>query len=158
MMMIYCNILLLLIWNSCKYTEVSIALKKNLVVTYTKCSCRAIKQISNKFHNYKGSNNHNNLFGEFCRHGIKIWEGEPNLFNFQSISILTIRCTRRQKQFLCLNIVLHNKTGPLFLKFNRCEKSFSFIMKIAHSVDVASLKLRALMSRTTTSAYVKVQW
>ena len=80
------------------------------------------------------------------------------LEDVQSISILTINCTRRQKQFLCLNIVLHNKTGPLFLKFNRCEKSFSFIMKIANSVDVASLKLRALMSRTTTSAYVKVQW
>ena len=88
---------------------------------------------------------------------LKFEKVSPTYSTFNPYLSLPSVATRRQKQFLCLNIVLHNKTGPLFLKFNRCEKSFSFIMKIANSVDVASLKLRALMPRTTTSAYVKVQ-
>ena len=116
--------------------------KNNLVVTYTKCSCRAIKQISNKFH--KAAITIIIFLVSFAGIALKkkTWKGWPNVFKFQSIS----------KQFLSINIVLKNKTGPLFLKFNWCEKRVSFIMKIENSVDVASLKLRAWMPRTTTSA------
>ena len=88
---------------------------------------------------------------------LKFEKVSPTYSTFNPYPSLPSVAPGDKKQFLCLNIVLHNKTGPLFLKFNRCEKSFSLIMKIANSVEVASLKLRALMPRTTTSAYVKVQ-
>ena len=32
--------------------------------------------------------------------------------------------TDDRKQLQCLNIALNNKTGPLFLEFNRCEDLF----------------------------------
>ena len=39
-----------------------------------------------------------------------------------SMSILAIRCDRRQETVECLNIVLNNETGALFLEFNCCEE------------------------------------
>ena len=39
-----------------------------------------------------GSSSHKNIIGDFCRHRIKT----SNFFNFQSTSILSILCNRRQ--------------------------------------------------------------
>ena len=50
---------------------------------YTKCSCRAVKNISNKLR--QCALNHNKLFGDFCRQ-IKSWKSGPNFFKFQSMS------------------------------------------------------------------------
>ena len=64
----------------------------------------------------------------FCKFQGKTWKGWPNLFKFQSMSILVICSNRQQetKQFQWLNI--NNKTGPFFWKFNWCEKKrFSFL-------------------------------
>ena len=45
--------------------------------------------------------------------------------NFRSPTI----ATDNRKQFQCLNIILNKKTRSLFLKFNWCEKSFSFLKR-----------------------------
>ena len=50
---------------------------------YTKCSCRAVKNISNKLH--QCALNHNKLFGDFCRQ-IKSSKSGPKFFKFQSMS------------------------------------------------------------------------
>ena len=38
------------------------------------------------------------------------------------MSILVIRCDRRQETVECLNMVLNNETGALFLEFDWCEE------------------------------------
>ena len=72
------------------------------------------------------------LFGDFGRHSIKTWRSWANVFNFDTMSILAIRCNRRQKTVSTPKYVLNNKTGPLFLEFNWCEKKL--FEKIANSV------------------------
>ena len=55
---------------------------------------------------YKGALTKNVFLGD----AFKLEKVGPFFFNFQSMSILAISSNRP-----CLNIVLHNKTGPLFL-------------------------------------------
>ena len=103
---------------------------------YTKCSCRVMKKISNKFSKgmstiiifFWGGGGVGGVFlqAKNCITTLKVW---PNVFKFQSIFIFAIHCTDNRKQFQCLNMILNNKTRSLFLKFNRCEKSFSFLKR-----------------------------
>ena len=62
------------------------------------------------------------FFGDFPLHSIKTWKHWPNIFKFQSMSILAINKIiatedRKQFQYRYLTKVLNNKTGPLFLQF-----------------------------------------
>ena len=61
--------------------------------------------------------NHNIYFVSFTHFALKLEKVCPTLFKSQSISILAIRTNSRQETVsMCLNIVLNNKTGPLFWK------------------------------------------
>lgn len=50
----------------------------------------------------------------------------PNFHSFNSVSFLAMH---PREQFQCLNIVLTNITGPLFLEFTRCAKAILSILK-----------------------------
>ena len=93
--------------------------KKNLVVTYTKCSSKAVKQISNKFYKaaitvIKG------FLVSFAGIALKLEKVGPTFSSFNPRPSLPSFVTDGRKQLQYLNIVLNNKTGPLFhfLKFN----------------------------------------
>ena len=92
---------------------------------YTKCSCRAVKNISNKLH--QCALNHNKLFGDFCRQ-IKSWKSRPNFFKFQFF--LDPTCPSSTESFaeqtrgLSKYIVSNNKTAPKSLEFTECNRPF----------------------------------
>ena len=76
-----------------------------------------------------------NLFGDFCQLSTKLENVGQTFPKFQSMSILAIRCSRRQETVSVSKYSLSSKTGPLLLESIRCEKSFSFFKNIANSVN-----------------------
>lgn len=51
---------------------------------------------------------------------------DPTFSSFNPFQSLPSIAKDDRKQFHCLIILLNNINEPLFLKFNRCEKRFSF--------------------------------
>ena len=87
---------------------------------YTKCSVKLRGSYQMNF--YRGELTII-FFCEFWRHSMKTWKNWPNVFKFQSISILAVR--RQETVSVPYNIVFNNKTRPLFLGFNWWEDTFS---------------------------------
>ena len=78
----------------------------------TKCSCKVLKETSNKFHQGTVTLI---LFGDFCSIALKLEKVGP-IFSPLSMSILTRSvATEDRKHFQFLYIILNNKTAPLFL-------------------------------------------
>ena len=65
-----------------------------------------------------GRANHNNYFGDFWRHGIKIWKNWPNFSRFNPLPSLP---SDDRKQFQCRKIVFNNKIRGL----RRLERELS---------------------------------
>ena len=97
---------------------------KSLLSTFTRTRIATvalhkedIKRISS------GSTNYNTSLNGFFSHSIKTLKQVAQLFQV-SIHIhpsLFIPTNRRQETVSILNMVLNNKTGALFLEFNRCK-------------------------------------
>ena len=65
----------------------------------------------------------------FFRHNaIQLAKVGPTFSSLSPCPSLPSVETGERRLFQCLNIVLNNKTGPLFLKCNKCEKNFSFLI------------------------------
>ena len=83
---------------------------------HTKCSWRVMKEIPNQFHH--GALTIIFLSVIFADKAFKTEKVGPTFSNFNPCPSLPFVTTDDRKQFQCLNIVLNNKTRPLFLKFN----------------------------------------
>ena len=81
----------------------------------------------------KGSIKHNIFLVSFAGIALKLEKVGPTFSRFNPFPSLPSVTKDNRKQFQCLNTVLNNKTESLFLKFNWCEKSLSFL-KNADSV------------------------
>ena len=66
----------------------------------------------------------------YCWHSIKTWKVGPCFSSFNLCPSLPSVSTDDRKLFQCINILLNNKTGPLFWKFNWCKESFSFLIRL----------------------------
>lgn len=97
-----------------------------IIKKFCRVSLKKIKK------NPSGSTNHDNSFADFCRDSIKT--RKKKMAQFSQFQFRVFPCHPRE-QFQCLNTVLTNITGPLFLEFTRCAKAiFSRFKKIASSV------------------------
>ena len=50
-------------------------------------------------------------------------------FSVHVYHLPSVATDRDRKQFQCLNVVLHNKPGPLFLELNGCGDHISFLKR-----------------------------
>ena len=69
--------------------------------SYIKCSCRVVKKISDKL--------------AIAAVPLKLEQVGPIFSSFNPSPSLSSAATDDRKQFQCINIILNNKTGPLFL-------------------------------------------
>ena len=82
-----------------------------------------------------GNNNHHNFVVNFTGIIALRLKKLAQLFSsFNPFPSLPPIATDDRKQFQSQTKVLNNKTGPLYLEFNSCEKGFSFLQKIANSM------------------------
>ena len=93
---------------------------------WIKCSRRLMK-ISKNVH--QGALTIAIFFADFACVALKLEKVGPILLRFNPYSLLPCIATDDRKQFQCSNVVSENKTGPLFLEFNRWENSFSFLKR-----------------------------
>ena len=75
------------------------------------------------------------FFGDFCSIALKFKTSWSQFFSrFNRCPSLPSFATDDGKQFHCLNEVLNDKTGPLFLEFSWCEKRFGILKKMANNM------------------------
>ena len=60
----------------------------------------------------------------FAEMALKLEKVGPTVSSLNPSPSLPSFAIDDRKQLQCLNIALNNKTGPLFLEFNRCEDLF----------------------------------
>ena len=84
------------------------------------------------------------LFGDFCGQSIKIWKGQLITSMFPSFnpcpSLQSVATTDNRKQFQCLNFILNNKAGLLFLECKWCQKKFKSSLKDSKWHDIVPLR------------------
>ena len=96
----------------------------------------------------------------FCEFHCKTWKGWPNLFNFQSPSILAICSNRRQETVSMGEYSLKWRNWTISLKFNWCNKRFSFLKdskyhNIAPLSTGMSIKAAGVFCRTPNALRVR---
>ena len=92
---------------------------KTLINAFTHTQNALIKlwrRYQTKFHHHSGSTGHNSLPLIFAGKAVKLEKVVPTFSSFIPFPSLPFVSNRRRGKFQCLNIVLNNKIGPLFLE------------------------------------------
>ena len=83
----------------------------------TKCSCRVMNKMSDKSH--QGALTIKVYFWViFAGIALKLEKGTPTFSSSNPYPSVSFVASEDRKDFLSLNIVSNNKTGPLVLEFN----------------------------------------
>ena len=102
---------------------------ESLITTFIntkKCSFRDFgRKISSKFH--QGALTIIIFLVIFADIARKLENVGPAVSSFNPCLSLPSVSIGHRKHFQCLNIVLTNKTGPLFLELNLCEDTFQLV-------------------------------